>query len=62
MTEPLEYVQFKIQEFVTVAYLDPLAAVKALPYTAAAGATALAAVLGLLTIGRSGSALFVRSG
>lgn len=49
-TAPVEWVQYKFQEFVNIAVLDPVAAFKALPYTGGAVGVVFATLIGLLGV------------
>ncbi|KAL8284036.1 hypothetical protein RQP46_005149 [Phenoliferia psychrophenolica] len=49
-TQPLQWAQFKFQEFVNIAVVDPVGAVKQLPYTGAAAAAVFATLIGMMGV------------
>lgn len=49
-TAPIAWVQYKAQEFANIAVLDPVAAIKQLPYSAATSGAVLATLIGMLSL------------
>lgn len=48
--QPVEWAQFKLQQFFDAAVVDPVDAVKSHPIAGAAAATLFATVLGMMTV------------
>ena len=58
---PLAWAQYKVQEFINIAVVDPVGAFKALPYTGAASGAVFATLIGMIGVCTSFRSSFRRA-